>query len=458
MPSSTTTSAHIAELHDKRAALVDSMKAILDAADANNDGNLTDEQATEYDKLNAEYAELGTQVEAAEKKAAADKQRRADFVAIQADQRKGVGRVTQPDPIIPKGQIVVHPPNAEESPTKGFDTPRDFIFAVVKAGRHQGVDERLEPLATTGSDEQSTFADPFGGFLVPVGFSPDFLQIDAEADPMGGRTTVLPMETPVVKIPARVDKTHSTSVSGGLVVTRKAEGIAGTASRMKVEQVTLTAHSLFGLSYVTEELLTDSPISFAALLAAGFQDEFTSHIIDERLNGTGVGEFLGINNSPALVSVTKETGQAADTLVYENIIKMRSRCWRYGDAIWLANHDTIPQLMLMNQAVGTGGQVVWQPSAVEDHPDILLGRPIIFTEYTKTLGDKGDIVLGNWTQFLEGTFQPLQSAESIHVRFIEHERTFKFWLRNAGTPWWSAALTPKNSTNTLSPFVVVNAR
>ncbi len=453
----------INELHDKRSELAASMKGILDAADKDSDGALTEEQATEYDKLKAEHDELGTQITVAKERAEADKQRRADFKKVEADQRKPRGRVTQSDGgvianVNGNGEIVVGKPNSEKAPNKGFNTPRDFIFAVMDAGHRGVVDPRLEPLATAGSDEQSTFADPFGGFLVPETFSPTLLQLGAEDDPMAGLTTSIPMATPLVKIPARVDKNHSTSVSGGLVVTRKAEGLAGTSSRMKLEQVQLQAHNLFGLAYVTEELLTDSPISFAALLAAGFSDEFASNNISERLTGTGVGEFLGVMNSPCLVSVTKENGQTADTLVYENIIKMRSRCWRYGNAIWIANHDTIPQLMLMNQAVGTGGQVVWQPSAREDHPDILLGRPIVFSEYARTIGDKGDIVLGNWSQYLEGTYQPLQSAESMHVRFIEHERTFKFWLRNAGTPWWSSALTPKNSTATLSPFVTVNAR
>ena len=28
----------------------------------------------------------------------------------------------------------------------------------------------------------------------------------------------------------------------------------------------------------------------------------------------------------------------------------------------------------------------------------------------------------NWSQYLEGELTPLQSADSIHVRFINHER------------------------------------
>jgi HK97 family phage major capsid protein len=88
----------------------------------------------------------------------------------------------------------------------------------------------------------------------------------------------------------------------------------------------------------------------------------------------------------------------------------------------------------------------------------LLGRPIFYTEYCKSIGTQGDLILANWTQYLEGTYQPMQNEESVHVRFVNHERTFKFWMRNAGAPWWKTALTPKNSTNKLSPFVVLDTR
>lgn len=358
----------------------------------------------------------------------------------------------------------------------GFRTPREYLECVMKAylDPSKPVDKRLQGLSTSyirkqkteagiyikaaGSDEASGANDPYGGFLVPTGFSPDLMKLDPEADPMAGKVTVIPMGNPIIKIPARVDKNHTTSVSGGLTVTRRPETVAGTASRMEVEQIQLQASSLFGLSYATEELLTDSPISFSALLAAGFSDQFTSHLINERINGTGVGEFEGVLASPALVSVAKESGQAAATIVYENVLKMRARCWGYGNAIWIANHDTMPSLMTLNQAVGTGGAVVWQPSAREDHPDMLLGRPLIFSEYAKTLGTQGDLILGNWKEYLEGTYQPLQNDESIHVRFVNHERCFKFWTRNDGRCWWRSALTPKNGTNTLSPFVVLDTR
>jgi HK97 family phage major capsid protein len=227
---------------------------------------------------------------------------------------------------------------------------------------------------------------------------------------------------------------------------------------MQVEQVKLSATSLTGLSYATEELLTDSAISFAAILERGFRDEFASKILYEKLHGTGAGTLEGVINAAATVSVAKETGQAADTITYQNVVKMRSRCWGYGKAIWLYNQDALPQLMQMYMSIGTAGVPMWQNSAREGEPDLLLGRPAYPTEYCASIGDTGDIILGNWSEYLYGVRQQLESAESLHVRFEYNERTFRFSMRNAGACWWRAALTPKKSSTTLSPFVKLDAR
>ena len=349
----------------------------------------------------------------------------------------------------------------QADPNKGFKSVREFLTAVItNSDRPSGEarDERLKFLATAGSDEQGGYSDPYGGFLVPIGFSPQLKRLTPEDDPIGSRVTQVPMTSPSIAIPARVDKDHTSSVSGGLTVCRRAETQTQSASRMEMEKIVLSAYSLFGLAYATEEILTDSPISFAALLEAGFRDQFTSHLINERLNGTGVGEMEGILKSPALVTIDKETGQDAKSIVYENVINMRARCWRYSDAIWLYNHDVLPSLMQLVLPIGTGGVPLWQTSARDSEPDKMLGRPAVATEYCKTLGAVGDIVLATWSEYLEGTYEALQSAESIHVRFVNHERTFKFWLRNGGKCWWRSALTPKNSTKTLSPFVTLAVR
>ena len=358
----------------------------------------------------------------------------------------------------PKLEVVG--PAWEKDPKRGFANHREYLLAVMAAGNGaRKVDERLGGLqATVGSDEQGEYSDAYGGFFVPAGLAPGVLKLDPEPDPMAGRTTMVPMSAPKVTFNARVDKNHTTSVSGGLTVGRSAETVAKDASRMQFDQVTLNAYSMFGLAYASEELLSDSPESFVALLSAGFNDEFQGAIINERLNGTGVGQYMGILKSPCKIAVAKEAGQGAATVEYLNVVNMRARCWRYSNAVWLYNQDVLPQLMQMVLPIGTGGVAMWQNSAREGEPDLLLGRPAIPTEYCETVGTEGDLVLGNWSQYLEGIYQAPQSADSIHVRFLNHERAFKFWVRNAGVPWWSSPLTPKKSTATLSPFVTLAVR
>lgn len=349
----------------------------------------------------------------------------------------------------------------QDDPKKGFRNQTEFMAKVMEVGQGRRMDARLAPLqvsAAAGSDEQSGNEGQFGAFLVPMGFSPTLLQLTPEDDPTAALVTPVPMANPIVNIPARTDKDHTTSVTGGLVVTRKRETVAGTSARMQIEQVSLHANSVFGLSYATEEILVDSPISFIAILAAGFRDQFSSHLFNERLNGLGGGEPLGIMKSPCLVSVAKETGQATKTIVTENIDKMVASQWRYGRSIWLANHDTFPSLQGLTRSVGTGGSLVNYLTYDPNGQAMLLGRPIYFSEYPATLGTVGDIINGVWSEVLHGIYQPLESAESIHVRFETHERTFKFWLRDDSQPWWKAALTPKRGANSLSPFVALAAR
>jgi HK97 family phage major capsid protein len=440
-----------------RAEKLKQAKAILATATAAG-RELSAEETTQVDALTAEAAALKGQIEAMDASAARAADIDAELAAmgnIPAPRSAQNGPISQPAPRAESVRDL-----AATDPNRGFRSPREFFGAVMRAGQNRrAVDPRLVPLqAAVGSDEQSEGQDPYGGFLIPQGFSPNLLAVATEADPTAGRVMAVPMGTPIVNIPARTDKNHTSSVTGGLTWSRRAETATGTDSRMQFEQVSLRANSLMGVNFSTEELLSDSPISVAALIAAGFQSEYQAVILNEKLFGTGAGQFLGVMNAPCLVSQAKETGQAANTITYDNIVKMRSRCWGYSDAIWIANHDTFPQLAKLSLAVGTGGAPVYMPSIVADRPDTLLGRPIFYSEFASTLGTAGDLILGNWSQYLEGTLQGMDMQESIHVRFLQNERTFKATVRNDGQPWWKSALTPKKSTVTLSPFVALATR
>jgi HK97 family phage major capsid protein len=106
-------------------------------------------------------------------------------------------------------------------------------------------------------------------------------------------------------------------------------------------------------------------------------------------------------------------------------------------------------------------QLLYTPPGTRDNGGqygMLLGRPVIPVEYCATLGTPGDIILADFSQYVAADKGAPQAASSIHVRFINDETTFRFVYRVDGQPAWKKALTPKNGTNTYSPFITLATR
>jgi HK97 family phage major capsid protein len=74
------------------------------------------------------------------------------------------------------------------------------------------------------------------------------------------------------------------------------------------------------------------------------------------------------------------------------------------------------------------------------------------------LGTVGDIILADFSQYAIVRKGGLNSASSIHVKFLTDEMTFKFSMRVNGKPMWKNVLTPAKGSNTLSPFVTLQTR
>jgi len=261
-----------------------------------------------------------------------------------------------------------------------------------------------------------------------------------------------------------VDETSRANGSrqGGIRAYWTAEASTKTASNPTFRQMRLTLQKVAALVYATDELLQDTT-ALETWINNNLPDEIRFVVEDAIVNGTGAGMPLGILNSNALVSVAAEAGQAATTLLAENVIKIWGRRWvGRGSAnyVWLVNQDVEQQLHQMSLPVGTGGALVYMPpGGLSQSPyGSLYGRPVIPVEYMPTLGTAGDILLADLSQYQAIDKGGIMGASSIHVRFINDETTFRFVYRYDGEPKWDSALTPFNGTNTVSPFVTVATR
>jgi HK97 family phage major capsid protein len=299
-----------------------------------------------------------------------------------------------------------------------------------------------------------------GGFLIPETLRSELLKVSLETSIVRPRARVIPMETLRVPFPAIDSTSNVSSVYGGVVGYWTEEGATLTASSATFGRIVLDAKKLTAYTEVPNELISDSVGSFQAFLDQIFPEALGFYEDDAFINGTGVGEPLGFINAAAAVEVTKESGQPADTIVWENIVKAYSRMLpsSLGRAVWICSINTFPELATMALSVGTGGSAIWLNNGAVGPPMTILGRPVIFSEKVPPLGDAGDINFVDLGFYLIGDRQVMSAMSSPHFKFQNDQTAYRIIERVDGRPWLQSAITPKNNGSTLSPFVKIAAR
>jgi HK97 family phage major capsid protein len=312
-------------------------------------------------------------------------------------------------------------------------------------------------------NDYSSIDPAAGGFLVPEVLRAELLRLALETAVVRPRARVIPMDSARVPFPAIDVTSHASSVFGGITATWIEESGTLGESEAKFGRVVLQAAKLAASCDVPNELLQDSMVSFAALVEQLMPEAIAWYEDVGFISGNGVGQPLGVLNSAALVTVTKETGQTADTIVWENLVKMYSQMLpgSLGRAVWVANINCFPELATMSLSVGTGGSAIWLNNGVNGPPATILGRPLILTEKVPTIGGAGsgkDISFIDFGYYLIGDRMQMRAESSPHFHFSTDQTTFRIIERVDGRGWLMSALTPANSTTTLSPFVTLGER
>jgi HK97 family phage major capsid protein len=340
-----------------------------------------------------------------------------------------------------------------------FEHTGDLLAALY--GERSGNRAQVDRMGALRNAFSSTIPSE-GGFLIPEEFRAELLRVALQSAIVRPRARVIPMAAPRIKFPMIDSTSNASSVFGGIIGYWSEEGGTLTASSARFGAITLDAQKLTGYTELPNELLADSAISVGAFVDQTFPEALAWFEDNAFTRGTGVGEPLGFLSAgnTAQVSVTKETGQVADTIVWENLIKMYSRMLptSLGSAVWLAHIDTFPELATMALSVGTGGAPVWLTDGTTGSPMSILGRPVIFTEKMETLGDAGDIAFVDLSYYLIGDRQQMSAMTSEHFKFSTDTTAYRIIQRVDGRPWLKSAITPHKGSNTLSPFVKLAAR
>jgi len=125
-------------------------------------------------------------------------------------------------------------------------------------------------------------------------------------------------------------------------------------------------------------------------------------------------------------------------------------------AVWVVNATVLPQLLTLTLPIGDAGAHI--PVLREtDSGFSILTRPVIVSEKAPQLGDVGDIMLIDFSQYVIGMTAFATIATSAEKYFDTDEKAYRITLRVDGRGGWTGPATPRNGS-TLSWCVALEAR
>lgn len=435
------------DLLKKRASVVAAMQALTDKANAEKRDFTTDEER-EFDERETEAKHLTRMID-----------RLGTIAQYNVDSTRAISTSAASYEAADETQVV----QAEQKRSEGnhWGSFGEFLKAVVDAGTPgKRFDARLrETRGTPSGASEQVSAD--GGFLVNKDFATDLITRVYNTGALASRVRRIPISSGsnglklnVLNETSRADGSRF----GGVRAYWLAEADAYTASKPVFRQLDFNLQKLGAAMYLTDELAADT-----TALQNVFEDYFVKEmafVIDDAImNGDGSGKPTGIRaaSGSGIISVAKETGQAAATIVKENVFKMHARFdGSLANAAWFINRDALSQLY----GLTLGDNGIYFPNGQFSKAPYgeLMGAPVIPVEQCSTLGTVGDIVLADLSNYIWVDKGGIAASNSVHVRFLYDEQVLKFTYRCDGKPLYATALTPKNGTATTSSYVQLATR
>lgn len=394
--------------------------------------NYSDDDIATINELNGEFEGLKRNIEAKEKVMAMT-------ATASASARKTAPEATR---------VTVEATRTEK--TGGFKSYSDFLSSVKKSAQGD-VDKRFVNIHSEGVN-----AD--GGYLVPEEFGSEINQALLQSDEsLFSKTKQLKVSSNNLTIPMSEVQPHSGS---GIQAYWTAEGVPHTESTGVFSQASFKLNKLSVLVKATDELLEDG-LALESYIKTMAPLAIVQKVNEAIISGNGIGKPAGILGSAFKITVTKEAGQAADTIVAKNVIKMFSKLLpsaRKG-AAWYINAGCEEQLRTMKDDLGNfiylapGSQLNQTPYGM------LLGLPVIpMVGSMPALGDTGDILLVNLDYYMTISKGGVKAAVSPHVEWAKDTQCYKFTIRLDGKCPFSAPVTTQFGGHQMSAFIVLEDR
>lgn len=328
----------ITEMREKRNKLVGMMDAFLDTHTTDK-GTLSAEDDKTYKDMETEVAQLTDSIHRMERRE-----------EIEAELSKPTSKPLTGKPMKADGDKAAKTGRASDEYKKALLQAMRTNFRQINNVLQEGI-------------------DPQGGYLVPDEYDKRLIDILTEENIMRTLGTNI---------------TTSGEHKINIAATKPAaawieEGGTLTFGDATFDQIILDAHKLHVAIKVTEELLYDNAFNLENYILTQFGKALSNAEEDAFINGTGVGQPLGIlaETGGAQVGVTSasSTKVTADEII--NLVYSLKRPYR-KNAVFLANDVCVAELRKLKD---NNGQYLWQPSLQAGEPDRVLGYKVYTSPY-----------------------------------------------------------------------------
>lgn len=443
------------------------LKSLLptsEAVDADKDGE--EEAAPEQQSADiaAKTAKENFEMEKEEIKALFDEQKTALAELVETKAAEAAAKAV--DDVLDKLPEVKAKMNGkvqvtEDEADRPFKTIGDNLYAITQQVRKGHTAPRLKALhemnmkASLGSNE---LVPSQGEFLLEPTLVSEFMRPVHEAGPFSARARRMPVgPNSNYGWINGVDETSRTAGNrwGGVRGYWLAEADSLTASQPKFRRINWELHKVAVLQYATDEILNDVSL-LNSIITQSAAEELNFLVNDAIFRGTGAGQPLGLLNGGSVISATRTDANEVD---HDDIVRMINRLHpsRYANAVWFAHPNVQPQLDVLNFTAGSTGILSPYVNYTDNGVTMLRGRPVVYNEFSPSLGTLGDIMLVDMTDYLVWEKGGIEAASSIHVQFLTDQTAFRFIYRVDGQPATYSALTPYQGSTTTSPYVALAA-
>lgn len=347
----------ILELREKRAKLWDSTKAFLDSK-RNDNGLLSAEDTSTYEKMEADVVNLGKEIDRLERQAALDLEfSKATSSAIRNN------------------------PNVNLDGEKTGRASNEYNNAFWKNMRNKsGFD--VHNALQVGTDSE-------GGYLAPDEFEKTLIESLEEQNIFRQLANIITTSSGDRKIPVVATKGTASWVDEEGIIPESDDSFG---------QVSIGAYKLATMIKVSEELLNDSVFNLESYIAKEFARRIGAREEEAFFIGDGTGKPTGIFNATGGASLGITAASATAITIDEIMDLFYSLKSPYRkNAIFTMNDATVKAIRKLKDG---NGQYIWQPSVTAGQPDTILNRPVKTSAYVPTLGSAAKtIAFGDFSYY-----------------------------------------------------------